>query len=198
MPSRLPHEASTTWRAGTEPWASIQSRRRRPWAGNGLAISSQSPFCVRPIICASVRLPRHKLFPFRSQKSFSFAPKEAIRLHTNGYDFRFLFFSLITCDFPPAHHRGCCRAGSSREGEDDLTRWRHSAGCTLIELTKLFLCLVSDSNQFYRSWLSRRFSNVSHINGFESGRDAQGTRHRPLRCPGSGARPFLVLANFAV
>lgn len=40
----LPHEASTTWAGGTEPWASIQLRLRRPYAVDGLAISSQSPF----------------------------------------------------------------------------------------------------------------------------------------------------------
>ena len=44
MQCLLPHEASTTWRAGTEPWASIQLRRRRPYAVDGLAIPSQSPF----------------------------------------------------------------------------------------------------------------------------------------------------------
>ena len=43
--ARLPHEASTTCPAGTEPWASIQLRRRRPNAVDGLAISSQSPCC---------------------------------------------------------------------------------------------------------------------------------------------------------
>jgi len=46
MQCLLPHEASTTWLAGTEPWASIQLRRRRPYAVDGLAISSQSPFRV--------------------------------------------------------------------------------------------------------------------------------------------------------
>jgi hypothetical protein len=30
MQCPLPHEASTTWLGGTEPWASIQLRRRRP------------------------------------------------------------------------------------------------------------------------------------------------------------------------
>jgi hypothetical protein len=44
MQCLLPHEASTTWRGGTEPWASIQLRRRRPKAVEALAISSQSPF----------------------------------------------------------------------------------------------------------------------------------------------------------
>ena len=44
MQCSLPHEASTTWAGGTEPWASIQLRRRRPYAVDGLAISSQSPF----------------------------------------------------------------------------------------------------------------------------------------------------------
>jgi hypothetical protein len=39
----LPHEASTTWRGGTEPCASIQLRLRRPYAVEGWAISSQSP-----------------------------------------------------------------------------------------------------------------------------------------------------------
>ena len=43
MQCLLPHEASTTCSAGTEPWASIQLRRRRPYAVDGLAISSQSP-----------------------------------------------------------------------------------------------------------------------------------------------------------
>lgn len=42
----LPHEASTTCPAGTEPWAPIQLRRRRPKAVDRLAISSQSPFRV--------------------------------------------------------------------------------------------------------------------------------------------------------
>lgn len=46
MQCPLPHEASTTCPAGTEPWASIQLRRRRPKAVDRLAISSQSPFCV--------------------------------------------------------------------------------------------------------------------------------------------------------
>src|SRR3974390_3232382 len=41
----LPHEASTTCPAGTAPWASIQFRRRRLYAVDGLAISSQSPSC---------------------------------------------------------------------------------------------------------------------------------------------------------
>src|ERR1035438_1744604 len=40
------HEASTTWAGGTEPWASIQLRRRRPKAVDRLAISSQSPFRI--------------------------------------------------------------------------------------------------------------------------------------------------------
>ena len=44
MQCSLPHEASTTWLGETEPWASIQLRRRRPYAVDGLAISSQSPF----------------------------------------------------------------------------------------------------------------------------------------------------------
>ena len=42
MQCSLPHEASTTWAGGTEPWASIQLRRRRPYAVDRLAISSQS------------------------------------------------------------------------------------------------------------------------------------------------------------
>jgi hypothetical protein len=42
----LPHEASTTCSAGTEPGASVQLRRRRPYAVDGLAINSQSPFRV--------------------------------------------------------------------------------------------------------------------------------------------------------
>ena len=46
MQCLLPHEASTTWAGGTEPWASIQLRRRRPKAVDRLAISSQSPFSV--------------------------------------------------------------------------------------------------------------------------------------------------------
>jgi len=46
MQCLLPHEASTTWAGGTEPWASIQLRRRRPKAVDRLAISSQSPFRV--------------------------------------------------------------------------------------------------------------------------------------------------------
>src|ERR1019366_6266572 len=44
MHCSFPHDASTTCPAGTEPWASIQLRRRRPKAVDGLAISSQSPF----------------------------------------------------------------------------------------------------------------------------------------------------------
>ena len=43
MQCPLPHEASTNCPAGTEPWASIQLRRRRPYAVEGLATSSQSP-----------------------------------------------------------------------------------------------------------------------------------------------------------
>src|SRR5208282_2122123 len=46
MQCLLPHEASTTWPSGTEPWVSIQLCRRRPYAVDGLAISSQSPFRV--------------------------------------------------------------------------------------------------------------------------------------------------------
>jgi hypothetical protein len=46
MQCPLPHEASTTCPAGMEPWASIQLRRRRPKAVDGLEISSQSPFRV--------------------------------------------------------------------------------------------------------------------------------------------------------
>jgi hypothetical protein len=46
MQCLLPHEASTTWAGGTEPWASIQLRRRRPKAVDRLAISSQSRFSV--------------------------------------------------------------------------------------------------------------------------------------------------------
>jgi len=46
MQRLLPHEASTTWWGGTEPWTSVQLRRRRPKAVDGLAISSQSPFSL--------------------------------------------------------------------------------------------------------------------------------------------------------
>jgi hypothetical protein len=46
MQCLLPHEASTTCPAGTEPRASILLRRRRPKAVDRLAISSQSPFRV--------------------------------------------------------------------------------------------------------------------------------------------------------